>query len=182
MTFFMLLIVCFCYPLPGQQVEWDSLNIQYEIVQMEFRDDENIVKIRLPAYLPVDEVKRQVRLATYWPGSPPPQKKTLIYVFKDLDTAGTSSKTEAEYRPGRGFKWKLDAWQPDSTFLQVPTYLERLIYNAYLDTLFSQGLTPDNKRAHAAVAREFKIPLMKVDTIYYKVKYWLNRKEKGKPR
>jgi hypothetical protein len=151
----------------------DTLNILYEIVGQKFHDDENIIKIKLPPFLTTGEVMEQIKLVAQWPGDPPPSQTTYIYVFKDSDKIGTTSNIGAVYVPKIGFKWSLNEWKPRKVKLTEPTLKEKFIYNTLLDSMFSKGLDYDNLRLKQNIANQFKMSTTRLDSIYFKVKYWI---------
>lgn len=171
-----LLAFALLYPIclfSGQQTYCDSLGICYEIVHMEFHQDYDVIKIKLPPYLSSAEVMEQIRKVIFWPDAPPPKKRTKIYVYRDTDTYGSSSKTGAVYIPGKGFLWDLRDWKPDSSFLRTPTPAEIRIYNTYLDTLLRRPLQWDDSTARRAVSQALGISRSHLDTVYFRVKWWL---------
>lgn len=153
---------------------WDTLNIQYEIVTQLYLQDKNIIKIKVPPYLSSLEVMEQIKLVFQWPGDPPPKKLTSVYVFKETDQIGETSTTGATFIPGKGIAWSLKDWKPIKIFLVEPTLYEKIIYNTLLDSLFSHGLTMHNMEIKNKIANEFSITVTKLDSIYFKVKYWMN--------
>lgn len=165
-------------PLLAQESPWDSLNIQYRLIQNHYQPFEDIIKIKLPPYLSTSEVMEQVKLAVQWPGDPPPRKKTIVYVFKEDAAEGDVSRCGGMYLPGKGFKWDLGDWKPDTSVLSyTPSYLDRLIYNTFLDSMFTNGMytfeleeqeTPTKHK----IARHFAITVGALDSIYYHVKWW----------
>lgn len=174
-SFFLILLCCAVYP---QQANWDSLNIQYQLLQTNYFERETEIKIKVPPYLKTSEVMEQIRLAVQWPGDPPPQKQTTVYVFRENAGEGDRSKTGGRYIPGKGFKWDLRDWEPDTTiFHYTPRLIDRIIYNALLDSLLADVInsmefeSKDNP-IKKKVAREFEISVAQLDSIYYRVKWW----------
>jgi len=166
------LLFIICTNVNAQNVQ-DTLDICYEIITQEFNSDETIVKIKLPPYLSTPEVMEQIKLAVQWPGDPPPEETTVVYIFKETDKVGVESKTSAIYVPGKGYKWFLNDWIPTEIHLQEPTVMEKLIYNTLLDSMFAQGLTMDNNmEIKDKIAKQFNMTVPKLDSIYFKVKYW----------
>ena len=151
----------------------DTLNIMYEIVGQQFHSEENIIKIKLPPFLTTDEVMEQIKLALQWPGEPPPTQTTYIYIFKDSDKIGAKSNTGAVYIPHKGFKWNLNEWKPSKIKLSEPTLQEKIIYNTLLDSMFSKSFDYENIELKKTVANRFKISITQLDSIYFKVKYWI---------
>ncbi len=158
----------------GQKAVWDSLNVQYDIVRIECHPGYDLIKIKVPPYLSSREVMKQVRTVLFWPNSPPPQKKTKVYVFKETATYGTKSHTGGVYFPGEGIKWDLRDWVPDSSLIAKPSQDEINIYNSLLDSLFKEGLQFSEIEHRHTVAKRMKIPAGKLDSIYFKVKFWNN--------
>jgi len=150
----------------------DTLDIRYEIVGQLYLQDKDIVKIKVPPFLSTAEVMKQVKLVLRWPGDPPPQKLTSVYVFKETDPVGETSTTGATFIPDKGIAWSLTDWKPVPLSLSEPTIREKIIYNALLDTLFARGLSFDNMEIKRKVANEFGLTISKLDSIYFKVKYW----------
>ena len=81
----------------------DSLNIQYSIIQIEFFEDHNIIKIKVPGWLKTSELMEQLQYLVIWPNEPPPTKIIYIYVFKETDQIGDTSETGCIYIPQKGF-------------------------------------------------------------------------------
>lgn len=164
----------------AQQAVWDSLNIQYRLVNSYYNQDKNVFKIKVPPYLNTREVMRQVRLVVQWPGDPPPKKKTVVYVFKEDVPENATSKTGGVFIPGKGFLWDMRDWQPDTSILHYrPRPEDKFIYNTLLDSLFAHQEFSDLnakevKPIKQNVARRFSISLAELDSIFYRVKWWLN--------
>lgn len=157
----------------AQQDDADSLNIRYEIISQSFSPTKDVIKIRTPPYLYTEEVMEQIRLVLQWPGEPPPQKVTYIYIFRETDQIGDTSQTGAIYIPGEGFKWRLGNWKPIEFPLKEPTIQEKIIYNTFLDTIFARGSTMHNIEIKEEIAKQFNISVSKLDSVYFKVKYWM---------
>jgi hypothetical protein len=151
----------------------DTLDIRYEIISQKYLPRHNIIKIKIPPYLSTQEVMEQIRLVLQWPGDPPPQKITIVYIFKETDQIGDSSQTGAIFIPGQGFTWKLNDWKPIEFPLVEPTLQEKIIYNTLLDSMFTQGITDHNLEIKKKIAQQFNISVSKLDSIYFKVKYWM---------
>lgn len=172
------LTVLLCCAAHAQQSYWDSLNIQYQLMQSNYYETENVIKIKIPPYLSTSAVMEQIKLAVQWPGDPAPTKKTTVYIFRENAVEGDVSKTGARYLPGKGFKWDLNDWKPDTTILHyTPRLIDRIIYNTLLDSLFTKEYSPqefDSKDnpTKKKVAREFEISVAQLDSIYYRVKWW----------
>lgn len=162
----------------AQQAGWDTLNVQYRLLQTNYEPYEDIIKIKVPPHLSTREVMEQVKLVIQWPGSPPPRKKTTVYVFKDADPKGTRSKTGAVYRPGKGYRWDMRDWQPDLSIYQYnPRDRDKTIYNTLLDSMFVNGffaLEFEEKDSGIKdnVAKNFDLTVAELDSIYYRVKWW----------
>ncbi len=122
----------------------------------------------------------QIRLAVYWPGEPPPNKKTIVYVFRECDTVGTPSAIGAVYLPGIGFLWALKDWHPEKISSTEPSEQEMAIYNAYVDTILTRGATLDNLKIRRDIARQFRISPTRLDSIYLRVKCWWYFRQKEK--
>lgn len=153
----------------------DSVQIRYEIVEMQFLGDHNLIKIKVPDFLTTSQVMEQCKLVVFWPGQPPPQKPIYIYVFRDSDPVGSTSKTGCVYLPGKGFRWDLRDWHPDRSLYGTPTERELKIYYSYIDTLIKEGMSLTNQKAKEEVAKEFGIDVSRIDSIYTKVKFWLEK-------
>jgi len=164
----------------AQQNYCDSLNIQYEIIHLEFHSGYDVIKIKVPPYLSTAELMDQIRKVVIWPDSPPPRKKTMIYVYKDMDAVGAVSKTGAVYMPGKGFYWDLRDWKPDSSFLRAPTPMEIEIYNVYLDSLLKKGIRMGSDSIKQMVAESYQISPRKLDSIYCQIKWWLEIQKRKK--
>lgn len=162
----------------SQSARWDSLNIQYQLLQSNYFEAESVIKIKVPPFLSTREVMEQVKLVVQWPGDPPPVKKTTVYVFKENAVVGDRSKTGGRYIPGKGFLWDLKDWNPDTTIHHyTPRFIDRLIYNTLLDSLLDNGVysidfESKEKATKQNVAREFEISVSQLDSIYYQVKWW----------
>ncbi|RMF58457.1 MAG: hypothetical protein D6748_08650 [Calditrichaeota bacterium] len=176
-----LVLVCSLFSKGfSQKAIWDSLNIQYRLVNSYYNQFENIFKIKVPPYLSTSEVMEQIRLVVQWPGDPPPTKRTIVYVFKEDVPEDATSKTGAVYLPGKGFLWDMRDWQPDTSILSyTPTPEDKVIYNTFLDSLFAHQEFSDNssekvKGLKKNVAQLFDITVSELDSIYYHVKWWLN--------
>lgn len=165
-----LLVVHIC--INAQSGGLDTLNIRYVIVGHLYLQDKEIVKIKVPPFLSTSEVMEQVKLVLQWPGDPPPKKLTSVYVFRETDPVGEISTTGATFVPGKGIAWSLAGWKPIELSLSEPTIREKIIYNALLDTLFARGVPVDNMEIKKEIANEFGLTVSKLDSIYYKVKYW----------
>lgn len=150
----------------------DTLNIRYEIITQSYFQEKDIIKIKVPPFLSTSEVMEQVRLVLQWPGEPPPKKLTSVYVFKETDQIGETSITGGTFVPGKGIMWSLSSWEPIKLSLSEPTIREKIIYNTLLDTLFSRGLSMSDMDAKNEVAEVLGITRTKLDSIYFKVKYW----------
>ncbi|RMH79106.1 MAG: hypothetical protein D6681_19445 [Calditrichaeota bacterium] len=155
-------------------------NVCYQLVNTDYREYETIIKIKLPPYLSTREVMEQIKLVVQWPGEPPPPKRTTIYVFREDADDDAISGTGARYLPGKGFLWDLKDWHPDSSIFQyVPSKLDQVIYNTLLDSMFARGMfTPEfdsrDFSARKNVARWFNLSVEELDSIYYRVKWWLD--------
>ena len=150
----------------------DTLNIRYEIVTQSYFRDKDIIKIKVPPFLSTVEVMEQVKLVLQWPGEPPPKKVTSVYVFKETDPVGEISITGGTFIPGKGIAWSLADWKPIELSLSEPTIREKIIYNTLLDTLFARGLSAGDVKVKNRIADKFGITSTKLDSIYFKVKYW----------
>lgn len=162
--------VSFAQQLPRTE---DTLNIKYEIVSHQYYPDKNILKIKVPPFLTTTQLMEQIKLAVQWPGDPPPEQVTFVYVFKDSARVGTQSTTGAIYLPGQGYRWSLTKWVPIDIQLSEPSAREKIIYNTLLDSMFARGLEFNNQPVKEVVARQFHVSSGKLDSIYFKVKYWL---------
>jgi len=172
--FSLALLLMVHFSASGQKAIWDSLNVQYDIVHIECHPGYDLIKIKVPPYLSSQEVMKQVRLVLFWPGASPPRKKTKVYVFKETALYGTKSHTGGVYFPGHGIKWDMVDWSPDSSLIQKPSPREINIYNSLLDSLFKEGLQFSEIDHRHAIARRMKIAPAKLDSIYFRVKFWHN--------
>ena len=159
----------------------DTLNIQYQLVETHYLSMEDVFKIKVPPYLTTAEVMEQIRLAVRWPGDPPPRKITTVYVFRDGQKRGASSKTGGIYVPGKGFRWDMADWEPDVSILEFqPSDKDKLLYNFLLDTLFAAGISSEDMSDSTelpikkAVARDFEMSVAQLDSVYYHVKWWID--------
>ena len=150
----------------------DSPNIQYSIIQIEFFEDHNIIKIKVPGWLKTSELMEQLQYLVIWPNEPPPTKIIYIYVFKETDQIGDTSETGCIYIPQKGFIWNLNKWQPKSGMVVVPSDSELTIYNTLVDSILKQGSTINNRELRFEIARRFNLTLRQLDSIYTKVKHW----------
>lgn len=160
-------------PEDNAQNGHDTLNIRYEIISQKYLPRHDIIKIKIPPYLSTQEVMEQIRLVLQWPGDPPPQKTTFVYIFRETDQIGDSSQTGAIFTPGHGLTWNLNDWKPIEFPLVEPTLQEKIIYNTLLDSMFTQGITDHNLEIKKKIAQQFNITVSKLDSIYFKVKYWM---------
>jgi len=162
------------YTSQAQEVTWDTILVQYQIIHQECTPSYDIIKIKVPPFLSTAEVMEQIRLLLFFPGHPPPKKEIRVYVFKETDPIGSWSKTGCIYKPHKGIFWDLRDWKPDSSWIRMPTEKEINIYNVYLDSLFRHGVpyTDSTMDLKMRVARHFKITPSQLDTIYYRVKLW----------
>lgn len=171
--------------LSAQNPVVDSLNVRYHFIESRFLQDETIFKIAVPPYLQTWEVMEQVRLAVQWPGDPPPDRPTTVYVFREGEGRGSVSGTGGVYIPGQGFRWDMGDWTPDTGVLAfVPRDIDKFMYNAVLDSLFRQGmdaLAIDGipERLKLGVAREFAVSPAQVDSVFYRVKWYVDRHGSG---
>ncbi len=176
----MIPLILFCTPGYAQQAVWDSLDVQYRILQTHYQPFEDIIKIKVPPHLSTRQVMEQVKMVVQFPGSPPPRKKTIVYVFKDDDRKGATSKTGCIYSPSRGFQWDLHDWHPDLSIYQYqPTLRDKLLYNTLLDSMFTHGFfalefEEEDNRIKKNVAEKFGIRVAELDSIYFRVKWWLD--------
>lgn len=169
----MKIIFLILISIPLFCVAQDSLNIRYSIVQMEYQPTKDIIKIKVPGWLKTSELMEQIRRVVIWPNEPLPKKKTYVYVFKETDQLGTTSRTGAVYIPDYGFLWDLREWEPDDKLYHSPTARELLIYYALVDSIITRGATLDNTRIRHQISRQFSISVGQLDTLYSRVKYWL---------
>ena len=175
-----LLSICLFFSINSfaQKAAWDSLDIQYHLVQSDYRQNETIFKIKLPPYLTTHQVMQQIKLLVKFPTSPKPTKRVKVYVYRDDAIKGASSATGGIYIPSKGYKWDLADWQPDtSIFNYTPNNQDKIIYNTLLDSLFAHGIyafsmEDQNLPTKKSVAKQFDLTLSALDSIYYKVKWW----------
>ena len=156
----------------------DSLQIQYSIVGMYFHEDHDVIKIKVPPWIKTSDLMLQIKRAVLWPGEPPPDKKTYIYVFKETDQVGDVSQTGAVYTPKKGFVWNLSSWKPTQMPEGIPTERDFEIYYYLIDRIIRDGLNFGDRKIRSAVAKEHSLTLSELDSIYVFVKYWLAEEEK----
>jgi hypothetical protein len=155
----------------------DSLDYSYSIVGMAFFEDHDIIKIKVPPWLKTSELVSQIKRILFWPGSPPPHKKTYIYVFKETDQTGESSNTGAIYIPQKGFIWKLSEWKPSKIPDTVPSRSDFSVYYSLIDQIIESGSSLDDTEVKQRVATNHNLTLYQLDSIYSVVKYWLSKKQ-----
>lgn len=171
----------------GQESAHDTLDIKYYLIENTYAQYEDIVKIKLPPYLSTAEVMRQIQLAVQWPGDPPPSKRTKVYVFREDAVIGDRSSMGAVYFPGRGFQWQLAEWRPDLTIYRYrPRASDKVLYNTLLDSLFAGNMFASEYstepksgskiqfRRKENVADLFEVSISEMDSIYFRVKWWLD--------
>ena len=156
----------------------DSLEIRYSIIGMEFHNDFDIIKVKVPNWLTTSELIAQLKRIIIWPGEPLPKKKVYIYVFKDTDQIGDVSNTGCVYIPGKGFQWNLNEWTPEPLNIVTPTDRDLLIYNSLADSIIKKGSTMNNRKIRQEIVRQFNISLRELDSICVRVKYWWDRRQK----
>jgi hypothetical protein len=161
-------------------ISQDSLQIQYSIVGMQFNEDRDILKIKVPPWIKTRDLMAQIKRAVIWPGNPPPQKKTYVYVFKETDQVGEVSQTGAIYSPKIGFTWNLAAWEPTRMPSGIPTEKDFEVYYYLIDRIIQDGSDFGDQKIRSSVAAEFSLTLPELDSIYVFVKYWLAETEKRK--
>jgi hypothetical protein len=175
--FFLLLIVVFSV-CRGQVAPWDTVDIRYRRAGINYGEQEVVLTIKVPPYLNVPELQEQIKLAVQYPGTPPPGKKHIVYVFRDDQLIGKKSDVFAVYTPGKGFKWKLEKWRQDlSIFEYQPTELDKLIYNTVMDTIFALEISSLTFEHHhlpvkVTIARHFETSVAAIDSIYFRVMWW----------
>jgi hypothetical protein len=160
----------------------DSLKIQYAIVGMQFHEDRDILKIKVPPWLKTSDLMAQIRRAVWWPGNPPPKKKTYVYVFKETDQVGETSKTGAVYMPNQGFHWNLASWKPTQMPGGVPTQNDFALYYYLIDKIIQDGSNFGEQEIRSLVAKEYSLTVKELDSIYVFVKYWLAEEENKKKK
>ncbi len=155
----------------------DSLQVEYSIVSMNFYHDHDEIKIKVPAWLKSSDLVFQIKRSILWPGEPPPQKRTYIYVFKETAQIGDVSSTGAVYIPGKGFIWSLSEWDPVDPPEGHPSEQDLNIYYSYIDRVIQQGSSLNNNRIRSQIAMDNAITISELDSIYSWVKYWLHKKK-----
>lgn len=165
LIFIFLLFLGFC--LAQQKPER-----QYSIIQLEFSEEYDVIKVKVPNWLTTSELMEQLRKVLIWPGEQPPTKKTYIYVFKETDQIGARSTTGCVYIPGKGFRWDLRYWHPEMRVTAQPTEDEIEIYNTFVECLLRNGFTFDNQRVRQQIANRYHISVARLDTIYTRVLHW----------
>jgi len=169
------LTIIFCFRSTAEAQSEDSLSIQYSIVGMMFYGDHDVLKIKVPPWMKSSELVFQIKKAVIPDERFPPTKKTYIYVFKETDQVGATSKTGAVYFPGRGFRWDLKDWRPTLFPDTIPTDKDFKIYDDFIETIIQDGLTLSNIESRRKVAVKYQITLAQLDSICAYVKFWLNR-------
>jgi len=173
MKILLIFLLLWVTPIYSQAHSQDSLKIQYSIVGIYFDDDHDVIKIKVPPWLPTSELISQIKRAVIWPGEPVPQKTTYIYVFKETDQVGEISQTGAVYTPGKGFKWSLANWKPAPEPQGIPSENDFEIYYVLIDRIIQEGATLGDQELRKSVADQFSLTLNELDSIYTFVKYWL---------
>jgi len=171
------LTIIFCFRSPVEAQSEDSLSIQYSIVGMMFYGDHDVLKIKVPPWMKSSELVFQIKKAVIPDERFPPTKKTYIYVFKETDQVGATSKTGAVYDPGKGFRWDLKDWRPTQFPDIKPTEKDFEIYDDFIDTIIQEGLTLTNIESRQKIAAKYQITIAHLDSICAYVKYWLNRQQ-----
>lgn len=172
---FMVIILYLSSPSENPQ---DSLQIQYAIVGMAFYEDHDVIKIKVPPWIKTSDLIPQIKRAVIWPGKPPPEKTTYIYVFKETDQVGEVSQTGAIYTPEKGFMWNLSSWIPIQMPVGIPTKRDLEIYYDLIDQIIQDGSSLENRKIRSSIANKYSITLYDLDSIYVFVKYWLVEEEK----
>jgi hypothetical protein len=174
-----VLFILFIYPFNG--ITQDSLGIKYSIIGMRFYNNYDVIKVKIPNWLTKSQLMYQLKSVLFWPGDPPPKKKTHIYVFKETDQVSDISDVGCTYSPQNGFTWNLECWEPETIEFTVPSERDLLIYNTLTDTLITAGLTLSNEKIRTEIACKFGITLHELDSIYMRVKYWWEERSKIQP-
>jgi hypothetical protein len=168
----------------GQVASWDTLDIRYRRAEINYGEQETVMTIKVPPYLNETELQAQITLAVQFPGTPPPDKKHIVYVLRDDQPLRKKSDVYAVYRPGKGFVWKLDKWQQDlSIFEYEPSELDKLIYNAVMDSIFALEISPltfeqQKLPAKKSIAQHFEKTVVAIDSIYFRVMWWRDLQER----
>jgi hypothetical protein len=180
-TLYLLTNLAVCF---GQVATWDTLDIRYRRAEINYGEQEIVMIIKVPPYLNETDLQKQIKLAVQFPGTPPPDKKHVVYVFRDDQPIRKKSDIYAIYKPGKGFDWKLDKWQQDlSIFEYEPSELDKLIYNAVMDSIFSLEISPltfeqQKLPAMESIAQHFEKTVAAIDSIYFKVMWWRDLQER----
>jgi hypothetical protein len=153
----------------------DTLEINYSIVGMTFREKYDVVKIQVPPWLGAADLKIQIKHSIHWPGDPPPQKLTYIFVFKETDQIGDTSDTGAIYSPKTGFQWRLQNWKPTKIPDSTPSNFDLTVYNTLIDRIIREGSTFNNIEIRSQVATDFDLTVTQMDSICSLVKFWLGK-------
>ncbi|MGH1364809.1 MAG: hypothetical protein ACRBF0_14695 [Calditrichia bacterium] len=163
---------------------WDSLDVQYEVIDQQYNNGKVSLSIQLPPFLTQDEVKRQIEIAVQFPGSPPPNEVTEVSIYVEGRKRG-KRVGRATYKPGKGFKWKIDKWNRDLNVIRYSlTPEDRYIYETLMDTLYSIdefSLDKNHKRVKRAkkeLAKRSEITLDELENLYYRVKWWQAQEER----
>ena len=164
---------------------WDTLDVQYEVIDQRHYDGKVSLSIQLPPFLTQDEVKRQIEIAVQFPGSPPPNEVTEVFIYVEGRKDG-KKVGRATYKPGKGFKWQIDKWDTDLSVVNYKlTPEDRYIYETLMDTLYSIdefSLDTNHKRVKKAkkeLAKRSKITLDELENLYYRVKWWQAQEERS---
>ncbi|MEL6820577.1 MAG: hypothetical protein AAFP70_02350 [Calditrichota bacterium] len=164
---------------------WDTLDVQYEVIDQRHYDGKVSLSIQLPPFLTQDEVKRQIEIAVQFPGSPPPNEVTEVFIYVEGRKDG-KKVGRATYKPGKGFKWQIEKWDTDLSVVNYKlTPEDRYIYETLMDTLYSIdefSLDTNHKRVKKAkkeLAKRSKITLDELENLYYRVKWWQAQEERS---
>jgi len=160
-----LILFFFCLNI-GSGIPQDSLQIQYSIVGMHFHEDHDVIKIKVPPWMKSSDLILQIKRAVLWPGEPPPDKITYVYVFKETDQVGEESQTGAVYSPKKGFAWKLSSWEPTQMPAGIPRERDFEIYYDLIDRIIRDGSNFGDWKFRSAVAKEHSLTLSELDSIY----------------
>jgi len=183
-TLFLLLITFNAF---AQEVSvWDTLDVQYEVIDQRHYDGKVSLSIQLPPFLTQDEVKRQIEIAVQFPGSPPPDEVTEVSIYVEGRKNG-KRVGRATYKPGKGFKWKIDKWDTDLSIVNYKlTPEDRYVYETLMDTLYSiDEFSLDTnhkqvKKAKKELAKRSKMTLDELESLYYRVKWWKAQEKRGR--
>ncbi|MCB0286242.1 MAG: hypothetical protein KDE57_06255 [Calditrichaeota bacterium] len=169
---------CFCCAYAQEIAAWDTVDIRYRRAEVLFSTNEDVITIKVPTYLNKFDVMEQIKLAVQFPGTPPPEKKTTVFVLRDDQNKNDKTKNCGIYKPGKGYQWRLDDWQQDDAIFDYePSEVDKLLYNTILDSMYAQEISPltfeeNESDTKKQIAKMFEKSVAEVDSIYFRVMWW----------